>query len=85
MAFAGFFVNLASIPAVLRWLQWLSPLKYTLEALAVNEVDSGLLIVDVLQGINIQISAAVIMETLFGFDIGAYYRSASMLFRLELR
>lgn len=33
MAFAGFFVNLERVPAVLRWLQWLCPLKYALEAL----------------------------------------------------
>jgi hypothetical protein len=27
MTYAGFFVHLASIPPVLRWLQWLCPLK----------------------------------------------------------
>jgi hypothetical protein len=29
--YAGFFVHLGDIPPVLRWLQWLAPLKYTLE------------------------------------------------------
>lgn len=33
MAFAGFFLNLQRVPAVLRWLQWICPLKYALEAL----------------------------------------------------
>jgi hypothetical protein len=42
MAYAGFFVNLSAIPPVLRWLQWICPLKYALEALSVNEVTSGL-------------------------------------------
>ncbi|KAG9318076.1 ABC-2 type transporter-domain-containing protein [Chiua virens] len=45
MTYAGFFVHLSNIPPVLRWLQWLCPLKYTLEALSVNEVGSGLKIV----------------------------------------
>ncbi|ORY75662.1 hypothetical protein BCR35DRAFT_292865 [Leucosporidium creatinivorum] len=80
MAFAGFFVNLASIPPVLRWLQWLAPLKYTLEALAVNEVSAGLMIVDSLEGVKVQINAEVIMATLFGFKGDAYYRDVLVLF-----
>lgn len=76
---AGFFVNLASIPPVLRWLQWLSPLKYTLEALAVNEVGSGLMIRDTLQGVPVEIGAFVIMQTLFGFEADAYYRDVLVL------
>jgi len=62
MTFAGFFVHLNSIPQVLRWLQWMCPLKYALEALTVNEVNSGLEIVDVLQGVPVSISASVIMH-----------------------
>jgi len=62
MTFAGFFVHLSDIPPVLRWLQWLCPLKYTLEALSVNEVDSGLMIQDKLQGVPVSISASLIME-----------------------
>jgi hypothetical protein len=27
LAYAGFFVNLSKIPPVLRWIQWLNPLK----------------------------------------------------------
>jgi hypothetical protein len=61
MTFAGFFVHLSSIPAVLRWLQWLCPLKYTLEALSVNEVGSGLMIQDTLQGVPVSVSASLIM------------------------
>ena len=40
----SFFVNLAQIPPVLRWLRWFSTLGYTLEALSVNEVGAGLMI-----------------------------------------
>ncbi|KAK4054896.1 hypothetical protein OIV83_000820 [Microbotryomycetes sp. JL201] len=74
MAYAGFFVNLGSIPAVLRWLQWIAPLKYCLEALTVNEVSSGLMINDSLQGVQVSVSAALIMDILFGFKSNAYYR-----------
>jgi ABC-type multidrug transport system permease subunit len=62
MTFAGFFVHLNSIPQVLRWLQWMCPLKYALEALAVNEVNSGLEIQDTLQGVPVTVSAALIMN-----------------------
>ncbi|KAF8810056.1 hypothetical protein BYT27DRAFT_7254018 [Phlegmacium glaucopus] len=33
MTFAGFSLHLNSIPPLLRWLQWLCPLKYNLEGL----------------------------------------------------
>ncbi|KAH9918371.1 ABC transporter [Epithele typhae] len=78
----GFFVHLNDIPPVLRWLQWLCPLKYTLEALSVNEVGSGLQIEDTLAGVPVNISAALIMQTLtsdalpaFGFGQNNYYRT----------
>ena len=67
MTFAGFFLHLDSIPPVLRWLQWLCPLKYNLEALSVNEVSSGLQIVDVLQGVPVDISAITIMNLVRSF------------------
>jgi hypothetical protein len=62
MTYAGFFVHLNSIPQVLRWLQWMCPLKYALEALSVNEVNSGLQIKDVLQGVPVDVSASLIMQ-----------------------
>ncbi|KAF8894767.1 ABC transporter [Infundibulicybe gibba] len=80
MTFAGFFVHLDSIPPVLRWLQWLCPLKFTLEALSVNEVSSGLMIVDTLQGVPVNVSASLIMNTLFGFGANNYYRDVLVLF-----
>ena len=63
MTYAGFFVHLNDIPPVLRWLQWLCPLKYTLEALSVNEVGSGLMIEDSLEGVPVNVSASLIMQT----------------------
>ncbi|KIJ30315.1 hypothetical protein M422DRAFT_187276 [Sphaerobolus stellatus SS14] len=78
--YAGFFVHLNSIPPVLRWLQWLAPLKYTLEALSVNEVGSGLMIKDTLQGVPISVSASLIMNLLFGFGSNNYYRDVLVLF-----
>ncbi|KAJ7063611.1 hypothetical protein C8F01DRAFT_1133693 [Mycena amicta] len=80
MTFAGFFVHLNSIPPVLRWLQWLCPLKYSLEALAVNEVGSGLMIEDSLQGVPVDVSASLIMNLLFGFGANNYYRDVLVLF-----
>ncbi|CAE6528385.1 unnamed protein product [Rhizoctonia solani] len=80
MTYAGFFVNLSAIPPVLRWLQYFSILKYLLEALAVNEVGSGLMIQDTLQGVPVNVSASLIMELLFGFGENNYYRDVLILF-----
>lgn len=74
MTFAGFFVHLNSIPPVLRWLQWLCPLKYTLEALSVNEVGSGLTIDDVLQGVPVSVSATLIMQLVSDCDRPGFIR-----------
>ncbi|KAF9484945.1 hypothetical protein BDN70DRAFT_871937 [Pholiota conissans] len=79
MTFAGFFVHLNDIPPVLRWLQWICPLKYALEALSVNEVGSGLMIQDSLQGVPVDISASLIMNLLFGFEDNNYYRDVLVL------
>lgn len=75
-----FFVNIGKIPPVLRWLRYFSTLNYALEALVVNEVNSGLLINDTLAGVPVQISASLIMETLFGFNPSHYYRDVLVLF-----
>lgn len=61
-SFVATVVHLNSIPPVLRWLQYFSLLKYCLEALSVNEINSGLMISDTLQGVPVNVSAVVIME-----------------------
>ena len=71
-------MHLDSIPPVLRWLQWICPLKYSLEALSVNEVGSGLMIQDTLQGVPVNVSAQLIMTLLFGFGVNNYYRFADV-------
>lgn len=39
MMFSGLFVSLKSVPAWIRWLQWLSPIKYGFTALFRNEIE----------------------------------------------
>ncbi|KAH9824442.1 hypothetical protein DFH28DRAFT_1163115 [Melampsora americana] len=80
MAFAGFFVNLSSLIPLLRWIQYIAPFKFALEAMTVNEVGNGLMIQDNIQGVNIQTSASMIMELLFGFQPDGYYRDVIALF-----
>ncbi|WVQ65812.1 uncharacterized protein L199_003990 [Kwoniella botswanensis] len=80
MTYAGFFVNISQIPPVLRWLRYFSTLGYTLEALSVNEVGSGLQIVDSLNGVRVEIGATIIMQTLFGFGMNNFYRDVLVLF-----
>ncbi|WAQ81529.1 hypothetical protein PtA15_1A871 [Puccinia triticina] len=80
LGFAGFFVNLTSMTKVLRWVQYVIPLKFALEAMSVNEVAAGLMIDDNLQGINVKVSAGMIMGLLFGFEDDAYWRNVIILF-----
>ncbi|KAG0138877.1 hypothetical protein CROQUDRAFT_102717 [Cronartium quercuum f. sp. fusiforme G11] len=65
---------------ILKWIQYLAPFKFALEAMTVNEVGSGLMIKDNFQGINIQTSASLIMDLIFGFKADAYWRDIFALF-----
>lgn len=84
MTYAGFFVHLNDIPPVLRWLQWLCPLKYTLEALSVNEVGSGLMIQDTLQGVPVDVSASLIMQLVSTYECIALASANTRLFLHQL-
>ena len=64
---------------MLRWLQWLCPLKYCLEALSVNEVGSGLMINDTLQGVPVNVSASLIMQLVSGLTIYKQYKSQYLM------
>lgn len=35
--FSGFYANTSLIPVWLRWLQWISPMRYTYSALVLNQ------------------------------------------------
>ncbi|KAL7409470.1 hypothetical protein BDY24DRAFT_355976 [Mrakia frigida] len=80
LVYAGFFINLNKIPPVLRWLRYFDTLGYCLEALSVNEVNSGLQIVDELSGVPVVANATLIMSMLFGFGGNNYYRDVIVLF-----
>ncbi|PLW11728.1 hypothetical protein PCANC_17312 [Puccinia coronata f. sp. avenae] len=80
LGFAGFFVNLTSMTKALRWIQYLTPLHFALEAMSVNEVSGGLMIDDNIQGINVKVSATLIMSLLFGFEDDSYWRNVVILF-----
>lgn len=77
IGFGGFLLNLSTIPAVLRWVQWLAPLKYALEACTQHEV-KGLEVKDVLGGVPVSISASLIAPELFSLT-GSYYRDLLVL------
>lgn len=50
IGFAGFMLNLNTLPGVVKWVQWISPMKYALEAVTINEIN-GLTIEDSLSGV----------------------------------
>ncbi|CAH7671336.1 hypothetical protein BY996DRAFT_8560189 [Phakopsora pachyrhizi] len=80
LGFAGFFVNLKSVTPVLRWIQYFMPLKYSLEALSENEVSTGLMIIDTLEGVKVNFPAATVLKILFGFGEGVYWKDIGALF-----
>jgi ATP-binding cassette subfamily G (WHITE) protein 2 len=40
LIFGGLFVNLSSPPAFLRWIKWVSIIRYSMEALCINELEN---------------------------------------------
>jgi len=78
MLFGGFMINSGNIPAALTWIQYLSMFKYGFEALAVNEVATSKLI-DNIQGVAFNVPGSLILQKLFGFDLGGYWRNMIIL------
>ncbi|KAF9341000.1 hypothetical protein BGX26_008813 [Mortierella sp. AD094] len=78
MLFGGFMINSSNIPSALTWIQYLSMFKYGFEALAVNEVATTQLI-DNIQGVAFNVPGSLILQKLFGFDLGGYWRNMIIL------
>ncbi|KAF9081826.1 hypothetical protein BGX23_000409, partial [Mortierella sp. AD031] len=78
MLFGGFMINSGNIPKALTWIQYLSMFKYGFEALAVNEVATTKLI-DNIQGVAFNVPGSLILQKLFGFDLGGYWRNVIIL------
>ncbi|KAF9914590.1 hypothetical protein BX616_007976 [Lobosporangium transversale] len=78
MLFGGFMINSGNIPAALTWIQYFSMFKYGFEALAVNEVATSKLI-DNIQGVAFNVPGSLILQKLFGFDLGGYWRNMIIL------
>ncbi|KAF9582043.1 hypothetical protein BGW38_000738 [Lunasporangiospora selenospora] len=83
MLFGGFMINQGKIPAALTWIQYLSMFKYGFEALAVNEVATSKLI-DNIQGVAFNVSGSLILQKLFGFDLGGYWKNMIVLIGFNL-
>ena len=78
IGFGGFLLNLNTLPVAVRWLQWLCPLKYALEAVASRELP-GLPLEDNVSGVRVSTSVSVFAPNLFGFHDGAFYRDLLVL------
>ncbi|KAG0279665.1 hypothetical protein BGZ97_009536, partial [Linnemannia gamsii] len=78
MLFGGFLINSKQIPKALTWIQYLSMFKYGFEALAVNEVATTSLI-DSIQGVAFNVPGSLILQKLFGFELGSYWRNVIVL------
>jgi ABC-type multidrug transport system ATPase subunit/ABC-type multidrug transport system permease subunit len=78
LAFAGFLLNLNNIPAVIRWLKWICPSKYALEAVASEQL-KGLLLIDNIGGVPISSQVSIFSFKLFGFEDNSYYRDLIVL------
>ncbi|KAF9963051.1 hypothetical protein BGZ70_007708 [Mortierella alpina] len=78
MLFGGFMINSGKIPDALTWIQYLSMFKYGFEALAVNEVATSKLI-DNIQGVAFNVPGSLILQKLFGFDLGGFWKNMIVL------
>ncbi|KAH7048798.1 hypothetical protein BKA57DRAFT_485477 [Linnemannia elongata] len=78
LLFGGFLINSKQIPKALTWIQYLSMFKYGFEALAVNEVATTKLI-DNIQGVAFNVPGSLILQKLFGFELGSYWRNVIVL------
>lgn len=75
---AGFVMSLNSMPSVVKWLRWIVPSKYALEAVADNEL-KGLQFIDTFAGVPVRTDVSLFANKLFGFEDGAYYRDLIVL------
>ncbi|SPO30326.1 related to ADP1 - ABC transporter [Ustilago trichophora] len=78
IGFGGFLLNLNDLNGAFRWLQWICPMKYALEAVASHEL-SGLQLVDSVGGVSITASVSVFSGNLFAFKNDAFYRDLLVL------
>ncbi|KAJ1018106.1 hypothetical protein NDA16_004973 [Ustilago loliicola] len=78
IGFGGFLLNLNDLSGVFRWLQWICPMKYALEAVASHELN-GLQLKDTVGGVSITSSVSVFSGNLFAFKSDAFYRDLLVL------
>lgn len=78
IGFGGFLLNLNELSGVFRWLQWICPMKYALEAVASHELNA-LQLVDTVGGVSISASVSVFSGNLFAFKSDAFYRDLLVL------
>lgn len=78
IGFGGFLLNLNDLSGVFRWLQWICPMKYALEAVASHELN-GLQLIDTVGGVPITASVSVFSGNLFAFKSDAFYRDLLVL------
>jgi len=83
MLFGGFLINTGMIPAALTWIQYLSMFRYGFEALAVNEIATSKLI-DTIQGVAFNVPGSLILQKLFGFDLGGFWRNMIFLIGFDV-
>ncbi|SJX65413.1 related to ADP1-ABC transporter [Sporisorium reilianum f. sp. reilianum] len=78
IGFGGFLLNLNDLSPAVKWLQWICPMKYALEAVASHEL-SGLQLIDTVGGVSVTASVSVFSGNLFAFRDDAFYRDLLVL------
>ncbi|TKY90366.1 hypothetical protein EX895_000364 [Sporisorium graminicola] len=78
IGFGGFLLNLNDLSPAVKWLQWICPMKYALEAVASHEL-SGLQLIDTVGGVSVTASVSVFSGNLFAFKDDAFYRDLLVL------
>jgi ABC-type multidrug transport system ATPase subunit/ABC-type multidrug transport system permease subunit len=91
MIFAGLILNVATVPAVLRWLQWISPMRYGFTSLMTNQFKGWDEAYGYYIGLNAgnELSILINLVILFGlFLVGlllSYFALVRLVFEKKIR
>ena len=83
MLFSGFYANRNNLPVWIGWLEYLSPFKYSLEALMYNEHDGSHMVPSPITMLGFELGKWKCIYILIGLGIG--YRILAFFFLSTLK
>ena len=93
MVMAGLFLNLATVPAFLRWISWISPMRYGYALLLANQFEGWdapgaqeyYVDTSVSTGLSNYVNVLILVGLFFGALVGAYLALVRVVMKNEGR